>query len=205
MNIHLYLQSMRTRDENKERAIRGKALELIVRQGIEGFSMQKLAKAAGVSPATSYIYYKDKESLIISLYEEEAMKMKEATLKDFDPSMSFRDGLTLQWTNRARYCLKHPEQMYFLEQLRRSPLQEKCSIHVAEAYKKIMNEFVSNAIKRKQLVKVPVEVYWSVAFAPLYTLVEFHHKGQSVGGRQFVFTEKTMMETLELVLKALKP
>ena len=50
---------MRTRDENKEQLVRQKALELIVNQGLEGFSMQKLAKAAAVSPATLYIYYKD--------------------------------------------------------------------------------------------------------------------------------------------------
>jgi TetR/AcrR family transcriptional regulator, multidrug resistance operon repressor len=196
---------MRTRDESKELAIRQKALEMIVRDGIEGFSMQKLAKAVGVSPATSYIYYKNKEDLIISLYEEESMKMKEATLKDFDPSVSFRQGLTLQWVNRARYCLKHTEQMYFLEQIRRSPLQQKCSDKVVTAFRNVMREFVSNAIKRKELAKLPLEVYWSVAFAPLYTLVEFHHLGRSIGGRKFVFSEKIMMETLELVLKALKP
>ena len=58
---------MRTRDENKEQSVRQKALELLVNQGFEGFSMQKLAKAAKVSPATLYIYYKDKEDLITSI------------------------------------------------------------------------------------------------------------------------------------------
>ena len=51
---------MRTRDEKKEHAIRRRALEIIVERGFDGFSMQKLAKAAGVSPATLYIYFKDR-------------------------------------------------------------------------------------------------------------------------------------------------
>ncbi|MGZ3932351.1 MAG: TetR/AcrR family transcriptional regulator, partial [Bacteroidia bacterium] len=53
MNVHLYLcPKMRTRDEQKESAIRQKAIEMIVKEGFDGLSMQKLAKAAGVSPAT---------------------------------------------------------------------------------------------------------------------------------------------------------
>ena len=72
-------------------------------------------------------------------------------------------------------------------------------------FKENMKAFVSNAIKNKELVKVPVEVYWSVAFAPLYTLVQFHIAGTSIGGHKFKFSEKIMLETLALVVKALKP
>jgi len=49
---------MRTRDEAKEHAIRDKAIEMIVKVGFDGLSMQKLAKAAHVSPATIYLYFK---------------------------------------------------------------------------------------------------------------------------------------------------
>ncbi len=185
--------------------IREKALSLLVKEGFDGFSMQKLAKAAGVSPATSYIYFKDKEDLIVQLWVEETKRMTEATLKNFDPNMPFREGLKVQWINRARYCLKYPEKMDFLEQLRHSPLQEKCFRLMGDEFKNAMKAFVMNAIKNKELVKVPVEVYWSIAFAPLYNLVKFHISGNSIGGNKFTFSEKIMMETLELVLKALKP
>src|SRR5690348_11655773 len=100
---------MRTRDELKEQVIRQKALEMIVGEGFDGFSMQKLAKAADVSPATIYIYFKDKEDLILQLCRQEGTMMTEETLKDFTPSMSFSEGLKVQWVNRAKYCLKHPE------------------------------------------------------------------------------------------------
>ena len=59
---------MRTRDENKEAAIRTKALEMIVKVGLDGLSMQKLAKSANVSPATIYIYFKDREDLILKAH-----------------------------------------------------------------------------------------------------------------------------------------
>ncbi len=205
MNIHLFCLEMRIRDENKELTIRQKALEMVVKEGFEGFSMQKLAKAAAVSPATLYIYFKNKEDLLLQLSIEESTKMLNATLENFSPEMSFSEGLTIQWLNRAKYCMKYPQQMYFLEQIKHSPLQEKDHQMIADGFKKTMSEFVHNAIARKELVSVPLEVYWSVAFAPLYTLVKFHMAGQSVGGRKFVLTDEMMMQTLQLVLKALKP
>ncbi len=76
---------------------------------------------------------------------------------------------------------------------------------MGEKFKKVMSAFVSNAIKKRELVRVPVEVYWSIAFAPLYNLVKFHMAGKSIGGKKFILSDKIMKETFELVLKALKP
>jgi AcrR family transcriptional regulator len=206
MNVHLYLQpEMRTRDDSKEKAIRQQALKMIVKDGFEGFSMQKLAKAAKVSPGTLYIYFQDKEDLILQLCREVGNKMSEATLIDFDPAMPFSEGLKVQWINRAKYCIKNPLESAFLEQLKHSSLQLKAIGILSQGFKEVMGLFVTNAIKRNELVKVPIEVYWSVAFAPLYNLVKFHQNKSSVGGRQFEFSDKIMMETLSLVLKALKP
>jgi AcrR family transcriptional regulator len=196
---------MRERDEQKEKSIREKALKMIVKEGIEGFSMQKLAKAAKVSPATIYIYFKDKEDLILQLCKKAGEKMAEITLKDFDPSMSFAEGLKIQWISRAKYCLKYPEQVHFIEQIRHSPLQNKLTDIMNVKFKNAMDLFVKNAIQRKELVKVPLEVYWSIAFAPLYNLVKFHMGGKSIGGNKFVLSEKLMKDTFELVLKALTP
>jgi TetR/AcrR family transcriptional regulator, multidrug resistance operon repressor len=196
---------MRIRDNNKVTTIRRKAVEMIVQQGFDGFSMQKLAKAAGVSPATLYIYYRGREDLIMQLWMESAKEMTEATLKNFDPQMSFSEGLRVQWINRARYCLKNPGQMQFMEQLRHSPLQDKALEIMGTSFKDAMKTFVTNAIKRNELVKVQVEVYWSIAFAPLYNLVKFHLEGKSMAGNKFTLTDKTMHEALQLVIKALTP
>jgi TetR/AcrR family transcriptional regulator, multidrug resistance operon repressor len=196
---------MRTRDINKERVIREMAVKMMVKEGLDGFSMQKLARAAGVSPATIYIYFKDKDDLVASICGDAGRKMMDITFKNFDPSMSFSEGLRVQWVNRARYCMKYPDQMNFLEQLRHSPYSEKLAEMMGENFKKMMGDFVNNAIKRKELVKVPLEVYWSIAFAPLYNLVKFHMSGKSIGGRKFILTDKIMKNTFELVLKALKP
>src|SRR5436190_13384426 len=127
---------MRTRDESKEQTLRQKAIEMIVKDGFDGLSMQKLAKSAGISPATIYIYYKDRDDLILQLSAEASKKMAEATLKNFDPDMHFDEGLKVQWMNRAKYCMKNPLQMHFLEQIRYSPFHDK-------AYKMADTSFIT--------------------------------------------------------------
>jgi TetR/AcrR family transcriptional regulator, multidrug resistance operon repressor len=198
---------MRTRDENKRTAICQKALKMIVEKGFDGLSMQKLAKAAGVSPATIYIYFKDRDDLILQLWAEEMEKMVEATLKDFDPGMSFDEGLKVQWLNRTKYFMDSPSSMHFMEQIKYSPYHHLSLKQMNHTFVSIMGEFVHNAIRRKELVRLPLEVYWAVAFAPLYQLVKFHMSGKGLrgGAEKFVLDEKVINQTLALVLKALTP
>ena len=196
---------MRARDEQKELAIKEKAIEMIVKDGFDGLSMHKLAKAAGVSPATIYIYYKDKEDLILQLSIEEWEKMGDATLKDFDAEMHFDEGLKVQWLNRANYCIENPINMHFLEQIRHSPYHDKIK-SPDSVFVKTMGRFVKNAIDRKELIELPLAVYWSVAFAPMYQLVKFHMSPKkALGLKKFELTEEILQQTIELVLKALRP
>jgi TetR/AcrR family transcriptional repressor of multidrug resistance operon len=198
---------MRTRDENKELAIRQKAMEMIVKVGFDGLSMQKLAKAADVSPATIYIYFKDRDDLIVQLWKSEMEKMAKASLEGFDPEMSFEEGLRLQWMNRARFCMENQQSTYFMEQVRHSPYDILCQKKMDKSFLQAMESFVHNAIKRKELMPLPLEVYWSVAYSPLYQLVRMHMlgKGMMGGAEKFVLNEKIMNQTLQLVVKALKP
>jgi TetR/AcrR family transcriptional regulator, multidrug resistance operon repressor len=197
---------MRTRDENKRTSICQKALKMIVEKGFDGLSMQKLAKAANVSPATIYIYFKDRDDLIMKLWAEEMEKLVEATLEGFDPADPFDKGLKVQWMNRARYFMSNPFSMHFLEQIRYSPYHHLSLKQMDPRFLDAMGAFVHNAIRRKELVKTPVEVYWSMAFAPLYQLIKLHMSGKGMGGlEKFVLDEKIMNQTLSLVLKALRP
>ncbi|MES2780603.1 MAG: TetR/AcrR family transcriptional regulator [Bacteroidota bacterium] len=196
---------MRTRDEYKEQLVRQKALEILVQEGFNGFSMQKIAKAAEVSPATLYIYFKDKDDLIIKLGIEEGLKMKQAMLKEFDPNMNFEQGLRLQWKNRSEYWLNNRHSYELFELLRNSQYKDKIADSVLEGFKEKMRAFVKNAVKNGELKAMPVEVYWSMAFAPLHNLIRFHIEGRSLGNMPFTFSEDLMWQTFALVIKALKP
>lgn len=179
---------------------------MIVKDGLDGFGVNKLAKAAGVSPATIYIYYKDREDLIVQTAIRVTAKMLEESLKDFDPeNMSFEEGLRKQWQNRSRYFISNPLDVEFIEKMRYSHLYDKVSDSVYNVFKEVMGKFYRSAVTKGELMQLPIEVYWSMAFAPLYQLIKFHSQAKSFGDKKFVFTEEDMEQTLQLVLKALKP
>lgn len=196
---------MRIRDEQKELLVREKSIELLVKDGFEGFSMHKLAKAADISPATLYIYYKDKEDLIRQIGMEVGTKMTDVTLDGFSPTMSFETGLRHQWENRSRFWIENRMEAACFEVIRNSPQCEDIGRSVYTRFRPVMEEFIRNAVRNGQLNKMSFEVYWSIAYGPLYNLLRFHQDGKSKAQRPFTFTKEVMNETLELVLKALKP
>jgi AcrR family transcriptional regulator len=205
MGSTLIFAFMRTRDENKIEAIYREALKMIVNEGFDGLSMQKLAKEAGVSPATIYIYFSDKEDLLLQLHRRELDKYFAYVMEGFDAEMDFATGLAIQWKRRAEYVIKHSDEAHFMEQFKYTPLLPKSVGMRDKRFTDVMHRFVSKAILNKELVVMPFEVYWSVAFAPLYNLVRYHKAGMNQAGEKFELTDAMLMQTLSLVLKALKP
>ena len=196
---------MRVKDQSKEFAIRKKTIEIVARQGIDSFSMQKLAKAADVSPATIYLYFKNREDLILQVYLDVTKKMTNASLKDFDPSMHFAEGMRIQWANRAKFCLKYPLENQFMEQLRHTPFHSKAIQAESESFGEVMRKFITRAVERKEMIPFPsFEVFWAVVYAPLYLLIRFHQQGHSFN-KKFVLTDEKMRLALSLVIKAVTP
>jgi AcrR family transcriptional regulator len=196
---------MRTRDELKLNSIMKQALEMIVKKGFDGLSMQKLASAAGVSPATIYIYFKDRDDLLLQLFQTELQKYYQAILQDFRPDMEFAQGMRLQWKSRKEFARKHRKESHFLEHFSYTPLHAKALKLRDPKIRIALKEFTSRAIREKQLSEMPVEVFWSISFAPLYNLLRWEKEGKNMAGEPFELTDEILEQTLALTLKALKP
>jgi len=194
---------MRTRNVDKENLVKQKAIELIVKEGLEGFSMNKLAKACKISVATLYIYYKDRDDLIIKIACEEGKLMSDTMMSEFDCEANFEEGLRAQWESRYKFLINKPLLNSFFDQLQSSTYQQQFA-EATNGYKDMVTRFVQNAISREEIDDLPLEVYWAIAFAPLYTLINFHHKGQSPTGGPFKMNDKLLWQTFDLVVKALK-
>jgi AcrR family transcriptional regulator len=195
---------MRPKDENKEALIREKAIEMIVQEGFDGLSMQKLAKAANLSASTIYIYFKNREDMLNQVYIAVDEIFSREVLKNFDPEMSFEEGLWLQWKNRYRYIQKYPLHFHFSEQFRNSPLIKHADIKES-SFRAALQQFVKNAVQRKEIMELPAEIFWSVAYGPFYILMKFHLQQSSMAGKPFSLSEQKMKQAFQLVLKALKP
>jgi TetR/AcrR family transcriptional regulator, multidrug resistance operon repressor len=198
---------MRIRDVDKEKLVKTTAMAQIVAEGFQGFSMNKLAKACSISVGTLYIYYKDKDDLIQKIGAEIALKFFTGTVNNFSPTMSFEEGLWKQWENRAAFTMKYPREVAFFEIVKHSPHGHTIleSIKEFADFRTIMKEFVDNGLQKKELTPMTFEVFWAVAYGPLYTLLNLHTEGKSIGGKPFKLTNEMMKEAFKATIKALKP
>ncbi|RZJ48789.1 MAG: TetR/AcrR family transcriptional regulator, partial [Flavobacterium sp.] len=197
----------RVRDIDKEKLVIEKAIDQIVQDGFQGFSMNKLAKACNISVATLYIYYKDKDDLIQKIGATVALDFFANTIKNFSPDMSFEEGLWIQWVNRAEFTMKYPKNVAFFEIIKHSPHGEIIlnSTTKFSDFRMIMKQFIEKSLQNKELSYISFEVFWAVAYGPLYTLLNFHTEGKSMGGKPFSLTEAMMKEAFDATIKALKP
>lgn len=178
---------------------------MLVDLGFEGFSMNKLAKTCGISVATLYIYYNDKDDLIKKIGIEIGQKFFEAATQNFTSDMSFAEGLRKQWDNRIAFAMDNMLETKCYEVIRHSPHADYVLENSYGQFGNKMREFCQNAITRKQLVPLSFEVFWSIAYGPLYNMMRFHAEGKSIGGNPFTFSEKQKDEALAIVIKALTP
>ena len=74
-----------------------------------------------------------------------------------------------------------------------------------DSYGKLMHVFYKNAVKNKEVAKLPLEIYWTIAYAPLYQLIKFHLQKSVHPAPNITITEAKLLVALKLVLKALKP
>lgn len=79
--IHLAAEE----DSSKRRQILGGARKVFMDLGFDGASMNEIARSAGVSKGTLYVYFADKNRLFEAIVEEEALERGQLSF-NFDPA-----------------------------------------------------------------------------------------------------------------------
>ena len=77
-------------DSSKRRQILDGARKVFMDLGFDGASMDEIARAAGVSKGTLYVYFADKNRLFEAIVEEEALEQGKIAF-NFDPAARRRD------------------------------------------------------------------------------------------------------------------
>jgi AcrR family transcriptional regulator len=72
-------------DSSKRRQILAGASKVFMDLGFDGASMGEIARAAGVSKGTLYVYFADKNRLFQAIVEEETLEQSKVAF-DFDPA-----------------------------------------------------------------------------------------------------------------------
>ena len=116
---------MRTKDFDKQKRIKEATMSLFLREGINGVSVSKIAKEAGVSPATIYVYYENKEDMLGELFSEYAHKSYNYLAGRVSPEMNAAQFVEALIRGTYTYALENEEIFSFVEQCSSCPtLQE---------------------------------------------------------------------------------
>ena len=196
---------MRPKNLEKEQAIRTVALDIIAKEGLENLSMQKLAKAANVSPRTIYIKYENKEDFLVKLFINEVLEAYEqAVLKDFDEHMDFADGVKKIWMNTFRYLKNNRPAFALLQYSRTSPLLNKAyqQQHIRQGqFFAPIHRFIAVNIKAGTIKNFHFDVYRAMIFPVLLELVSEYF--DYTGRPKQIITEKVLLECCATVIKGI--
>jgi len=119
---------MRKKDDEKEKSIKEAVIKLILQEGFHGTSISKIAKEAGVSPATVYIYFDNKEIMLQDIYREYSEEIFNYIFKRVHQGMGGQQLIEIVVRSYYNYIQEHKEIFNFVEQFSNCPsLASGCS------------------------------------------------------------------------------
>jgi len=166
----VYFRSMRNKDDEKETALFEATVKLVNEIGFASSSVSKIAKEAGVSPATIYVYYKNKEDLLVSTYIAIKLDLSKALLRDFNDKLPIRDILRDVWFNMFEYISNNLEYYKFVEQFSNSPYSSLVNRQEVEQYFVPLVKVLQTGIERKILKNVNFDILTAFMYHPITVL-----------------------------------
>ncbi len=107
---------LKSKDDKKIALIYSATLKLVKEYGLAGITMGMIAKEARLATGTVYLYFTNKEELIVKLFDVCAIEYISEYFKDVDRNADFHYNFKTIWMNIAGYYQQYFEKVIFLEQ-----------------------------------------------------------------------------------------
>jgi len=166
----VYFRAMRTKDDEKKAALFEATVKLVNEIGFVSSSVSKIAKEANVSPATIYVYYKNKEDLLVSTYVEIKRSLSNAILDKFDATLPIRDILRNVWFNMFEYISNNLKYYKFVEQFSNSPYSSLVNKETVEQYFDPLIKVLQRGIEQKIIKDINFDILAAFMWYPITVL-----------------------------------
>lgn len=141
---------MRKKDDGKQKNIIEAVIKLTLEEGFHGTSISKIAKEAGVSPATVYIYYENKEFMLQEIYREYSEEIFNHLLSKVHQKLDGKELVEILVRSYYTYIQEHEEIFRFVDQFSSCPaLANSCT--EKEGIKNLNR--LLDAMKENKLIK----------------------------------------------------
>jgi Transcriptional regulator len=156
---------MRKKDDEKQRCIKNAVVQLILEAGFQGASISKIAKVAGVSPATVYIYYENKDAMLRDIYQEYAEDTIQSLLECLSPNMAGEEIVEELIRQYYSFIVENKEIFHFIEQFNSCPaLQSSCGLMKGPAN---LNQLLTDLKQRRIFNDYYNDNLYAVLFSPV--------------------------------------
>lgn len=186
------------RSDKRERILRA-ALSSISRLGLHNTPMAAIAREAGVAKGTPYLYFASKEALINALYVELLHERR----RSFDPEGSMaedpRERLWASWSRHARWHLRNPDAVNFLQQCEASGILADASVAEQQRLDWDGLKEYAGAVEARIFRDLPVQVFFALFAGPLVMLERMQAK------KELEVTEEVLRTTFEGVARSVLP
>jgi AcrR family transcriptional regulator len=161
---------MRTKDDHKKAALFKATIKLVNEIGFASSSVSKIAKEANVSPSTIYVFFENKEDLLVSTYLELKHKLAATLLDDFDEGLPIRDIIKNAWFGVFNFVSNNLESYDYMEQFANSPYSSLVDKQTLEKeYLPFINVIVKG-IEQKIIKNVDMNILSAFLFDPVSRL-----------------------------------
>jgi AcrR family transcriptional regulator len=153
---------VKVKDENKINDIYTATLKLVRANGLAGITMQSVAKEAGIATGTLYIYFENKEMLIIRLFDACVKNSASDFFKSYDPGSPFKVGFRVIWSNIVQHRISRFDESILIEQCFHSPFIDE---DTKTTLKKMFEPLVQllDRGKNEHLIK-NMDTFWLLTF-----------------------------------------
>lgn len=107
---------------DKRNALIKATIDLVNNNGFHATPMSKIAKMAKVSPATIYLYFKNKQDLVNKTYIEVKTEYTAHVFKNYNKNLPVEVGFEMIWKRIADFKFKKCENAMFLAQCDNTPM-----------------------------------------------------------------------------------
>ena len=167
---------MRKKDDEKAKCIKEAVVKLILQEGFQGASISKIAKMAGVSPATVYIYFENKENMLQDIYRESSDEIFAYLMDGANRSGDGKQLIEGMVRGYYTHMLKNKEVFHYVEQFSNCPsLAEGCQgKHGHGRMHKILDE-----MRKNQIIKdYSNEILLAMIFPPIKAIASDAEKSE---------------------------
>ena len=147
---------MKVKDEKKLDAVIAATCRLAAERGLFGLTLTEIAKAAGISTSTLYVYFADKEALFNEVFYRAKREAVDFYSDDIDPTVPIKGRVRGVWNKMLDHRLRRYDQVSFMEQFVGSSfMSDESRAYSAQLLEGLM-QIVTEGQEEEILKAVPV-------------------------------------------------